>query len=65
MKKLVLILLILTSIVVLAFQFQSVEKAVEIAAAVIETPSLVNKDSLTIASRVNIPEGYKRVNYIL
>ena len=63
MKKVILILFICATLVVLAFQFKPVEKAVSIVSAVIDTPSLVNKDSLTIASRVNIPNGYKRVNY--
>jgi hypothetical protein len=63
MKKLLLIICILASLVVLAFQFKPVKKVVNTVKASIETPSLINKDSLTIASRVNIPEGYKRVNY--
>ncbi|SDS12371.1 DUF4846 domain-containing protein [Winogradskyella sediminis] len=63
MKKIILVLLILTSLAVLAFQFRPVKKVVSIVKSSIETPSLINKDSLTIASRVNIPEGYKRVNY--
>ena len=29
----------------------------------ITTPNLINKDSLTIYSRVNVPDGYKRVKY--
>ncbi len=31
--------------------------------ALVSEPDLLNKDSLTIASRVNVPKGYKRVNY--
>ncbi|WP_179351546.1 DUF4846 domain-containing protein [Winogradskyella vidalii] len=63
MKKIFVILLILTSLAVLAFQFKPIEKVVETVKASIETPILVNKDSLTITSRVNVLEGYKRVNY--
>lgn len=63
MKKLLIGFMVLVGLVVIAFQLQPVKKAVETVTAVIETPSLVNKDSLTIASRVNIPEGYKRVDY--
>ncbi|EPR74184.1 hypothetical protein ADIWIN_0761 [Winogradskyella psychrotolerans RS-3] len=63
MKKVLLAILILTSLAVLAFQFKPVKKVVSIVKSSIETPSLINKDSLTIASRVNSPEGYKRVNY--
>lgn len=62
MKKLILLLFII-GLVFVAFQFKPVEKAYDIVKAVIETPSLINKDSLTIKSRVNIPEGYKRVEY--
>ncbi|WP_040281328.1 DUF4846 domain-containing protein [Psychroserpens damuponensis] len=63
MKKVLLITLILTSLVVLAFQFKPVKKVVNTVKATIDTPSLIDKDSLTIHSRVNSPEGYKRVSY--
>jgi len=63
MKKVILILFVLASLAALAFQFQPVKKVVTIVTSSIETPSLVNKDSLTISSRVNLPEGYKRVTY--
>jgi len=62
MRKVILILLLVVAIV-LAFQFKPIEKAVDKVAAIIETPSLINKDSLTIKSRVSVPKGYKRVNY--
>ncbi len=48
---------------VLAFQFKPVKRVASIVEASISTPSLINKDSSTIASRVNIPQGYKRVSY--
>jgi len=63
MKKAILIIIILVALCLFAFQLQPVEKVVSIVKASIETPSLINKDSLTIASRVNSPEGYKRVSY--
>ncbi|WP_458628932.1 DUF4846 domain-containing protein [Winogradskyella sp. PC D3.3] len=63
MKKVILALFICASLVVLAVQFQPLEKGGSIVSAVIDTPSLVNKDSLTISSRVNVPEGYTRVDY--
>lgn len=63
MKKVILILFVLASFAVLAFQFQPVKKAVTIVTSSVKTPSLVNRDSLTIASRVNLPEDYKRVTY--
>lgn len=62
MKK-VILLLFIVGLIFVAFQFKPVEKAYYTVKAVIETPSLINKDSLTIKSRVNIPEGYKRVEY--
>lgn len=63
MKKFLVILLILVSIFVLAFQFKPIENAVNTVKASIEIPNLVNKDSLTIASRVIVPKDYKRVEY--
>ena len=64
MKKGLLFLLLFFTIIVLAFQLIPLKKAAETVSTIIETPSLINKDSLTIKSRVNIPEGYKRVDYI-
>jgi len=63
MKKGLLILILLTAFIVLAFQIQPINKVVDTVSNYIETPSLVNKDSLTIKSRVNVPVGYKRVVY--
>ncbi|WP_299111271.1 DUF4846 domain-containing protein [uncultured Winogradskyella sp.] len=63
MKKILLILLISVAVVALAFQFKPIEKVIDKATAIVKTPSLINKDSLTIKSRVNIPQGYKRSFY--
>ncbi|WP_340154839.1 DUF4846 domain-containing protein [uncultured Winogradskyella sp.] len=63
MKKGLLLLLLLFTIVVLAYQLKPVKKAIETVSAVIEIPSLIDKDSLTIRSRVNLPIGFKRVVY--
>ncbi|MFK7833065.1 MAG: DUF4846 domain-containing protein [Winogradskyella sp.] len=63
MKKGLLIVFLLLALGLLAFQLQPVKKAVDTVTAIIETPNLINKDSLTIESRVNIPVGYKRVDY--
>ena len=63
MKKGLLILLTVLAIVLIAFQLKPVQKTADTVVAIIETSSLINKDSLTIKSRVNVPEGYKRVNY--
>ena len=51
MKKVFLRLFII-GLVFVAFQFKPVEKAYNTVKAVIETPGLINKDSLTIKSRV-------------
>lgn len=63
MKKGLLIIIILTATVLIAFQLKPVKKVVNTVTAIIETPSLIDEDSLTIKSRVNIPEGYKRLEY--
>ena len=44
-------------------QLNPVKKSIAIVEASITTPSLINKDSVTIKSRVEIPDTYKRVNY--
>lgn len=62
MKKVFLQLFII-GLVFVAFQFKPVEKAYNTVKAVIETPGLINKDSLTIKSRVKAPIGYSRVEY--
>ncbi|MGB6268233.1 MAG: DUF4846 domain-containing protein [Olleya sp.] len=64
MKKLLISLLILTSIVAVAYQFKPVKQHVDATLnAVKSKDDLINKDSLTIKSRVKLPEGYKRVVY--
>lgn len=62
MKRLLLVVVII-AIVLLAFQLKPVEKTVNKVIAYVETPSLINKDSLTIRTRVKVPEGYTRVAY--
>ncbi|MEW4924310.1 DUF4846 domain-containing protein [Algibacter sp. 2305UL17-15] len=61
--KNILRIVVLVLLIVLFIKFKPAEKVVKTIAAVTETPSLINKDSLTIKSRVNIPVGYKRVVY--
>ena len=63
MKNILRIVVVLVLLVVIFLQFKPDEKAIKTIAAVIETPSLINKDSLTIKSRTNTPNGYKRVAY--
>ncbi|WP_396601867.1 DUF4846 domain-containing protein [Algibacter sp. R77976] len=63
MKNALRIIVVLGLLIVVFIQFKPVKKTIKKLAAVIETPRLINKDSLTIKSRVNIPEGYKRASY--
>lgn len=63
MKKTIPILILLTSIVFFVFQFPPVKKTVDTVAAIIEIPSLINRDSLSIKTRVKLPKGYKRIVY--
>ena len=63
MKKAILIVLLLSVVSILGFQLKSVKKVVSTVSASVNTPNLINKDSLTIKSRVNVPDGYKRVTY--
>lgn len=46
-----------------AMQFKSLHHSTITDVTSIETTSLINKDSLTILTRVNVPKGFKRVNY--
>lgn len=63
MKKFLLFIVLLFVIIFLVLQIKPVKKSIAKVEASFKTPSLINEDSLTIASRVNIPEGYKRVIY--
>lgn len=63
MKKSILLLLFIGIITILFFQLRPVQQAVVMVKGSITRPNLINKDSLTIRSRVNVPEGYKRVDY--
>lgn len=63
MKKLLLVIIILSSVFILAFQFKPIAKMVQKVEASIIAPDLIDKDSSTIASRVNVPKGFKRVAY--
>ena len=64
MKKTLFILVLLIAVVALAFQFKPVKETVEyVSKAVVSKQNLIYKDSLTIKSRVQTPEGYSRVDY--
>lgn len=63
MKKGLLILLLCIGTIVLALQLKPIKKAADKAVSIIETPTLINKDGVTIKSRVDVPKNYKRVDY--
>lgn len=63
MKRITFTLISITIIAIIAYQIKPVKRAVNMATAYVSTPNLLQKDSLTIASRVKPPKGYKRVNY--
>lgn len=65
MKNSLRIVLLLVLLLVLFIQFKPAKNTIKTIAATIEAPSLINKDSLTIKSRVKTPKGYKRVKYPL
>ena len=47
----------------ITFQFKPVSHATKTVVAAIKTPYHINKEGTTIATRVNLPKGYKRVAY--
>lgn len=63
MKKRLTLILVLAVIGVVAYQFRPVKRVTNTVLASVKTPSLVDKDSVTIASRVKVPDGFKRVTY--
>ncbi|MDO5979893.1 DUF4846 domain-containing protein [Flavivirga spongiicola] len=63
MKKLLALILILSVIGVIIFQQKPVKSTAKNLVVSLKVPNLLNKDSLTIKTRVNFPKGYKRVVY--
>lgn len=63
MKKGLLIIVVLGALVFAAFQFTPVKQKVKHIASAVKVTDHINKDKLTISSRVKVPEGYKRVSY--
>ena len=63
MKKGLLVLLILSLTTILIYKLKPEIKAGQTTYSGIKIPNLINKDSLTIKSRVNSRNGYKRVEY--
>lgn len=63
MKKVLLLIVTIAVGVFVALQFQTVKSSVNLVINSTTSSNLINKDSVTISSRVNLPEGFKRVNY--
>ncbi|MFK7783230.1 DUF4846 domain-containing protein [Psychroserpens sp.] len=66
MKNLLVCIASLITLTVLsagALQFKPVTNIKNTVVSSIKTPDLINEDSKTILSRVNVPKGFKRVNY--
>ncbi|WP_248723761.1 DUF4846 domain-containing protein [Seonamhaeicola sp. ML3] len=63
MRKLVFTLSILAFLVLVAYQFKPVRFSAISIVSSIRPVDLINKDGLTIKSRVSVPENFKRVEY--
>lgn len=63
MRKIVLLLVLIGGTLLVSYMCKPVKIGTNLTGHVVEARSLINKDSLTIKSRVNVPEGYKRVTY--
>ncbi|MDO5976832.1 DUF4846 domain-containing protein [Flavivirga jejuensis] len=63
MKKSFFVICVLVLTMVLVYQLKPVKKNVTALVASVEPQNLINEDSLTIKSRVIVPENYKRVTY--
>ncbi len=63
MKRGLLTLIILLALIFSAFQFKPVKKIANSFETLIQKQKLINKDGATLKTRVNTPEGYKRVAY--
>ncbi|WP_299552631.1 DUF4846 domain-containing protein [Seonamhaeicola sp.] len=63
MRKIVLTLSILALVVFTALQFKPVKRTANAIITTVKPVNLLNKEGLTIKSRVKVPEGYKRVDY--
>lgn len=60
MKKILLIIALITFGIIIAYQFQPVKQTIT---AVVTKPSYINKSGNTIKSRVTLPQNFERVVY--
>ena len=63
MKKIIFLIIILFLTALLVYKFLTNKLSVKTLVELIDKPTLINKDSLTIKTRVNIPNGFKRIVY--
>ncbi len=64
MSRFLFTLIVVVVMVAYTVQSKSLEKITTTTATKLDdAPSLINKDRLTIFTRVNVPRGYKRVSY--
>lgn len=63
MRRIGYSILVLVAIVFIGYQLQPVKRIANKVIAAATIPNHINKDSLTIKGRVNVPKGYKRVVY--
>ena len=60
MKKLLILVIVIASLVIVAFQIWPVKQSV---IAIVTKPNHLVESGKTIKNRVKVPEGYKRVSY--
>ncbi|AEH00356.1 DUF4846 domain-containing protein [Lacinutrix sp. 5H-3-7-4] len=64
MKKYLFAIILVLVFILLGFYFKPVKQTVTyISKSIVSHADLINKDSLTIKSRVKLPNGYKRILY--
>lgn len=63
MKKTLVFIFAFLLIGYFTLQLKPIKKNVNKVVSTFKTPNLINKDCVTIATRVNIPKGFKRVTY--
>lgn len=63
MKKLLFLTFFITCGCLVFYKFKIVDHPRKVLISNVKSSSLLNKDSLTIKSRVDVPNGYKRIEY--
>lgn len=63
MKKVLLITLIVSGVIISGYQLKSIKQSVEVIAVRASKEKYIIKEGETIKSRVRVPLGYKRVTY--